>query len=187
MPKRLLRSEMNFCSHCGADVALRIPAGDNLPRHVCNDCGTIHYVNPKLVVGTVTEHAGRVLLCRRAIEPRHGFWTLPAGFMENGESTAEGAARETREEACAQVEAGELFTLISIPHINQVHLMYRARMLAPHIAPGEESLEVGWFDEHEIPWEQLAFRTIEVTLRHYFDDRRSGRFELHCCDLRPRP
>jgi ADP-ribose pyrophosphatase YjhB (NUDIX family) len=176
---------MNFCSHCGASVALNIPPGDTVARHVCSDCGTIHYLNPKLVVGTVTEWEGRVLLCRRAIEPRQGFWTLPAGFMENGESTAEGAARETLEEACARVEAGDLFTLINIPHINQVHLMYRARLLRPDFAPGEESLEVALFAEHEIPWGNLAFRTNEVTLRHYFTDRRSGRFELHCCNLRP--
>ncbi|MDX5364121.1 MAG: NUDIX hydrolase [Pseudazoarcus pumilus] len=176
---------MNFCSHCGAGVRLRIPAGDTLPRHVCSDCGTIHYSNPKLVVGTVAEYGDRILLCRRAIEPRHGFWTLPAGFMENGESTVEGAARETREEACAQVEVGELFTLISIPHIDQVHLMYRARLPAPEFAAGAESLEVALLGEHEIPWSSLAFRTIEVTLRHYFADRRAGRFELHCCDLRP--
>lgn len=176
---------MNFCSHCGAGVALRIPPGDSLPRHVCADCGTVHYLNPKIVVGTVTEWEDRILLCRRAIEPRHGFWTLPAGFMENGESTAEGAARETHEEACARVQTGELFTLISIPHINQVHLMYRARLLEPGFAPGEESLEVALFAEHEIPWEHLSFRTVEVTLRRYFEDRRAGRFRLHCCDLRP--
>lgn len=176
---------MNFCSHCGAGVSLRIPAGDNMPRHVCGDCGSIHYSNPKLVVGTVTEYDDRILLCRRAIEPRHGFWTLPAGFMENGESTAEGAARETLEEACAKIEIGELFTVISIPHIDQVHLMYRARLPEPEFAAGEESLEVALFAEHEIPWSSLAFRTIEVTLRHYFEDRRAGRFELHCSDLRP--
>lgn len=176
---------MNFCSHCGANVDLRIPPGDNAPRHVCGDCGTIHYLNPKLVVGTVTEWEDRVLLCRRAIEPRHGYWTLPGGFMENGESTLEGAVRETREEACAEVEVHGLFTLLNIPHINQVHLIYRARLLVPEFAPGEESLDVALFAEHEIPWNELAFRTNEVTLRHYFEDRRAGRFELHCSDLRP--
>jgi ADP-ribose pyrophosphatase YjhB (NUDIX family) len=157
---------MNFCSHCGAGVSLRIPAGDSLPRHVCGDCGSIHYSNPKLVVGTITEYGDRILLCRRAIEPRHGFWTLPAGFMENGESTAEGAVRETLEEACARIEIGDLFTLISIPHIDQVHLMYRARLPEPEFAAGEESLEVALFGEHEFPWSALAFRTLEVTLRH---------------------
>lgn len=176
---------MNFCSHCGGTVGLRIPAGDSLPRHVCDTCGTVHYINPKLVVGAIAEWQDRILLCRRAIEPRMGFWTLPAGFMENGESTAEGAVRETLEEACARIAVGPLFTLINVPHISQVHLMYRASLLDLDFAAGEESLEVALFSEHEIPWDELAFRTISLTLRRYFDDRRSGGFGFHCCDLEP--
>lgn len=178
---------MKFCSQCGSTVELRTPPGDSLARHVCDDCDTVHYVNPKLVVGTVPEWGDRILLCRRAIEPRRGYWTLPAGFMENGESSADGAARETLEEACARVEVGPLFTLINVPHISQVHLMYRAQLLDENFGPGIESLEVALFAEHEIPWDELAFRTIEETLRRYWADRRNGQFSLHCCDLVPPP
>lgn len=170
---------MKFCSACGATVALRIPPGDTLPRHVCVRCGTIHYQNPKIVVGAIPEWGDRILLCRRAIEPRHGFWTLPAGFMENAESTAEAAARETLEEARARIEVGDLFTLISVPHINQVHIVYRARLLDLDFGPGEESLEVALFEERDIPWDDIAFRTISLTLRHYFEDRRRGSFGTH--------
>lgn len=170
---------MKYCSDCGAGVTLRIPPGDTLPRHVCVNCGTIHYQNPKIVVGAIPEWGERILLCRRAIEPRHGYWTLPAGFMENAESTSEAAARETLEEACARIEVGDLFTLISVPHINQVHIVYRARLLDPQFGPGEESLEVALFEEKDIPWDEIAFRTISLTLRHYFEDRRRGSFGTH--------
>lgn len=170
---------MKFCSDCGASVSLRVPPGDTLPRHVCTSCGSIHYQNPKIVVGAIPEWEDRVLLCRRAIEPRLGFWTLPAGFMENAESTAEGAARETLEEACARVEVGEMFTLIDVPHISQVHIVYRARLLDLDFAPGEESLDVALFEEKDIPWDDIAFRTIAMTLRHFFADRRAGRFGFH--------
>ncbi|MBD5801612.1 NADH pyrophosphatase [Azoarcus sp. Aa7] len=170
---------MKYCSDCGASVTLRIPPGDTLPRHVCASCGTIHYQNPKIVVGAIPEWGERILLCRRAIEPRHGYWTLPAGFMENAESTAEAAARETLEEACARIEVGDLFTLISVPHINQVHIVYRSRLLDLDFGPGEESLEVALFEEKDIPWDDIAFRTIGLTLRHYFEDRRRGSFGTH--------
>lgn len=170
---------LNFCSACGAAVSLRIPAGDSLLRHVCTACGTIHYRNPRLVVGTLPCHDERVLLCRRAIEPAHGLWTLPAGFMENGETVAAAALRETREEALAHVELGELFSLISVPHINQVHAIYRARLRDLDFAAGAETLEVRLFAENEIPWEAIAFRTILRTLQHYFADRRAGRFGFH--------
>ena len=138
---------MNFCSNCGARVTLRIPSGDSLPRHVCDACETIHYRNPLVVVGAIPVVDQRVLLCRRAIEPRRGFWTLPAGFMELDETTAQGAARETLEEAQARVEIDEVFTLLSIPHVNQVHIFYRARLLDMDFGPGEESLEVALFQE----------------------------------------
>ena len=170
---------INFCSQCSAAVSLQVPPGDTLERHVCLSCGTIHYQNPKLVVGSLPEWEDKVLLCRRAIEPRVGLWTLPAGFMENNETLAEAALRETTEEACARIEIGEMFTLISVPHISQVHAIYRARLLDLDFSPGIETLEVGLFAEHEIPWQEIAFRTIAMTLRHYFADRRAGRFSFH--------
>jgi len=171
---------MNFCSHCGAPVRVEVPSGDNRPRHVCSNCGAIHYHNPKMVVGCIPEWEDRILLCRRAIEPKHGLWTLPAGFMENGETTAEGAARETLEEAGARVDNLDLYTMISLPDINQVYLVFRARLLHLDFQPGEESLEACLFQEHEIPWGDLAFRTIHRTLQQYFADRRSGAgYRLH--------
>lgn len=174
---------MNFCSQCGARVVVTVPAGDSHPRHVCLACGTIHYQNPKLIVGTIPEWEDKVLLCRRAIAPKQGLWTLPAGFMENGETTAQGAARETLEEANARVEVGALFSLYNLPHINQVYLMFRARLLDLDFHPGAESLEVALFSEGEIPWDRLAFRTIEATLRAYFHDRAHGHFGLHVGDI----
>jgi len=177
---------MNYCSHCGATVTLCIPAGDSLPRYVCPACGTIHYQNPKLIVGAIPEWEDRILLCRRAIEPRHGFWTLPSGFMENRETTAEAAARETLEEACARVEVSDLFALIDVPHISQVHLVYRARLLDLDFAPGEESLEVRLFREEDIPWDTIAFRSITMSLRLYYADRTMGRYGFHL-DTIPAP
>lgn len=174
---------MKFCSHCGAPVAVRVPPGDTLPRHVCDECGVIHYHNPKLVVGAIVEWEDRILLCRRAIEPRHGFWTLPAGFMENDETTAQAAARETLEEACAHIEVGDLFTLINVPHINQVHLVYRARLLDADFGAGVETLESRLFDEHSIPWPDIAFRSIAMSLRLYYEDRRGGAFRFHAGDI----
>jgi ADP-ribose pyrophosphatase YjhB (NUDIX family) len=170
---------MKFCSQCGSDrLEFRVPGGDTLPRFVCAACGAIHYQNPKIVVGCLPDWDGRVLLCRRAIEPRHGLWTLPAGFLENGESLAAGALRETLEEANARVELADLYTLISLPQINQVYMMFRARLLDLEFGPGEESLEVRLFEEHDVPWESLAFRTIARTLRNWFLDRKTGQFPL---------
>jgi ADP-ribose pyrophosphatase YjhB (NUDIX family) len=176
---------MKYCSACGAPVALTIPAGDTFPRHVCEACGTIHYLNPKIVVGALAEWGDKILMCRRAIEPRLGFWTLPAGFMENGETTAQGAIRETLEEAHARVELGAMFSLINVPHISQVHIVYRARLLDLDFGPGEESLEVVLMDEARIPWDDIAFRTIALTLRRYFEDRRRGIFGFHTADIEP--
>jgi ADP-ribose pyrophosphatase YjhB (NUDIX family) len=174
---------LKFCATCGAPVALKIPPGDNLPRYVCDACGTIHYQNPRMVIGCIPEWEDRVLLCRRAIEPRYGLWTMPAGFMENGETVAQAALRETLEEANARVELGELFTLLSVPHVNQVHIFYRGRLLDLEFAPGAESLEVALFPEDRIPWERLAFRTISTTLSHYFADRKAGAFGFHSGDI----
>lgn len=179
---------MNYCSHCGSGrIELRIPEGDTLSRHVCAQCGTIHYQNPKVVVGCLPEWQGRVLLCKRAIEPRYGLWTLPAGFLENGESVTDGAIRETREEADARVNVQGLYTMISLPHINQVYMMFRATLADLDFGPGEESLEVRLFDEAEIPWETLAFRTIARTLRTFFLDRKLGDFPVHVSALVRRP
>jgi ADP-ribose pyrophosphatase YjhB (NUDIX family) len=150
---------------------------------VCDQCGEIHYQNPRLIVGTVPEFEGRILLCRRAIEPRYGYWTLPAGFMENDETAAQAAARETLEEAGARVELGAPFSLISVPHVNQVHLFYRARVLGLEFKPGEESLEVALWEEAKIPWKEIAFRTVGLTLKRWFADRGRGRFEFHAEDL----
>lgn len=170
---------MNFCSACGATVSLQIPAGDSRPRHVCSACSAIHYCNPRLVVGSLPEWDGKILLCRRAIDPAHGKWTLPAGFMENGETVAAAALRETAEEALARIELGAMFSLISVPHIDQVHVIYRARLLDLDFAAGAETLELQLFDENGIPWDEIAFRTIYRTLRHYFADRRAGSFGFH--------
>jgi ADP-ribose pyrophosphatase YjhB (NUDIX family) len=175
---------MKYCSHCGEELSLHIPPGDSYPRHVCTVCGKIHYQNPKMVVGCIPEWENKILLCRRAIEPRYGLWTLPAGFMENGETTAEGAARETREEAGAHIELGPLYTLFNLPHIDQVYLMFRARLLDLDFKPGDESLEARLFTEQEIPWDQLAFRTIKATLELYFSDRANGAFSFHFGDIR---
>jgi ADP-ribose pyrophosphatase YjhB (NUDIX family) len=179
---------MKFCPECGAPVELRLPPDDNRQRHVCTVCATIHYQNPKMIVGTIPEwEDGRILLCRRAIEPRHGFWTLPAGFMENGETTHEAAARETLEEANAQVKIGDLYSLYNIPHINQVYMLFRASLLNLDFSPGVESLEVQLFAEQEIPWETLAFRAVSMTLKDYFADRKKGGFKFHIGDLLPPP
>jgi ADP-ribose pyrophosphatase YjhB (NUDIX family) len=160
-------------------VELRIPEGDNLPRHVCIACGVIHYQNPKIVVGCIPEWEDKVLLCRRAIEPRHGLWTVPSGFMENAETLGQGAERETLEEANARVRMGNLYAIYSLPHINQVHVLFRAQLLDLDFKPGIESLEVRLFSEEEIPWDKLAFRVIREPLKRYFEERRQGEPGFH--------
>jgi len=176
---------MKFCSNCGAPVQLRVPAGDTLPRHVCDACHTIHYQNPRMVVGCIPEWEDRILLCRRAIEPRHGLWTVPAGYMENGETTFQGALRETLEEANARVEIGPLYALYNIPHINQVYILFRGRLLDLDVSPGAETLEVRLFDENEIPWDGIAFASVRNTLTHYYQDRRDGEFQFHFGTIEP--
>jgi ADP-ribose pyrophosphatase YjhB (NUDIX family) len=176
---------MKFCSNCGAPVVLRVPPDDNLPRHVCDACGTIHYQNPRMVVGCIPEWKDRILLCRRAIEPRHGLWTVPAGYMENGETTFQGALRETLEEANARVEIGTLYALYNIPHINQVYLLFRARLLDLDFKPGAETLEVKLFAADEIPWGEIAFASVRNTLRHYCDDHAKGTFGFHMGTITP--
>ena len=167
---------MNYCSNCGRQLTYRTPPGDDRPRHCCEGCGTIHYQNPTMVVGCIPEWDGKFLLCRRAIEPRYGKWTLPAGYLENGETVAEGAARETYEEARAKVERLTPYALYNICYVNQIYFMFRARLVENHFKPGQESLEVKLFAEDEIPWEDLAFRVMQETLIHYLKDRRNGQF-----------
>lgn len=182
---------MKFCSECAHPVELAIPEGDNRPRFVCAQCDAIHYQNPKLVIGSIPvwEEDGelKILLCKRAIEPRHGYWTLPAGFMENEETTAEAAARETEEEAGARVEIGSLFTLLNVAHVHQVHLFYLARMCDRNFAAGVESLDVRLFTERDIPWDELAFPTIRTTLELFFADRvkigEGGSYGFHSHDI----
>ena len=170
---------MKFCSQCGAQVELRVPDGDTLPRHVCVACHTIHYQNPRMVVGCIPEWEDKILLCKRAIEPRCGMWTVPAGFMENGETTYQGAVRETLEEANARVEIGQLYALYNIPHINQVYILFRARLLDLDFSAGAETCEARLFRESEIPWDQIAFATVRNTLTRYYSDRRGGEYRFH--------
>ena len=174
---------MKFCSTCGQPVLIRVPPGDNLARAVCSACGAIHYDNPRVVVGCVPEWEGRILLCRRAIEPRYGFWTAPAGFLENGESLAAAAARESLEEACARVRIGSLLAIVNVLHAHQLHVMFRAQLLEPRFAAGAESLETTLYEEEQIPWADVAFPSISFSLQRYFEDRRQGREGLHITDI----
>jgi ADP-ribose pyrophosphatase YjhB (NUDIX family) len=170
---------MNFCNQCGARVELRTPAGDHLPRHVCASCGTVHYENPRLVVGCVPEYEGRILICKRAIEPRRGFWTVPAGFMENNETLQQAAARESLEEAMAEVEIGSLLSIVHVLHAHQVHVFFRASLARGEFGVGPESLEVKLVRPEEIPWDDIAFPSTDFTLRRYLGDRAAGREEHH--------
>jgi len=177
------RARIKHCRACGAPVDYRVPVEDNRERAVCPACGMVHYENPLNVVGTVPVWGDRLLLCQRAIEPRYGFWTLPAGFLELGETTAQGAVRETDEEAGASIELGALFSVLNVVRVGQVHLFYLATMTSPALAPGSESLQARLFREDEVPWEEIAFRTVRETLRYFFDDRRRGSFGVHCADI----
>ena len=177
---------MKFCSACGASIQILVPVGDNRERHVCVSCETIHYHNPRIITGCLPVYQNQVLMCRRAIEPRLGFWTLPAGFLELGETVAQGATRETEEEAGAKVAMGDLYCMFNLPHIGQVYMMYLAELPEPVFsAHTDESLEVKLFTEEDIPWRELAFRTMWRTLHHYFEDRKTGNFSLHVEDIAP--
>ena len=171
---------IKHCSRCGAAVDYRVPPDDNRERAICPACAKVHYENPINVVGTVPVWGEQVLLCKRAIEPRYGLWTLPAGFMELGETVEAGALRETVEEAGANIELQDLLTILSVVRVGQVHLFWRARMVDTALDPGTETLEARLFLEHEIPWDEIAFRTVRETLQHYFECRRAGRFGLRC-------
>jgi len=180
----MLRKPIKHCRDCGAAAVYRIPDdGDTKERAVCPVCHTVHYENPLIVVGTIPYWEDKVLLCKRNIEPRWGKWTLPAGFMELAETVAEGAARETLEESGAQFELEGFFSLLNVAHVGQVHMFYRARLLSQTFEPGFETIEARLFAEEEIPWEQIAFRTVKVTLERYFRDRAAGQFNFHAVDI----
>lgn len=179
------KSLIKFCNSCGAKVTHRIPDGDSLERAVCDACNLVHYQNPKIVVGCLPVWGDKILICKRAIEPRYGLWTLPAGYMENNESATEGAAREAMEEANATVVIEDLYTVYSIPHISQVYMMFRARLVDADVSPGVESLEVKLVTEEEIPWDQFAFAMARRTLEHFLEDRKRGTFVTRFGDIRP--
>ena len=175
---------INYCNHCGENVSLLTPEGDNRDRHVCDVCGQIHYQNPKVVCGCIAVWGEQILLCKRAIEPRKGLWTLPAGFMENGETVQHGAARETMEEACAEVTAQKLFGVYNLPRANQIYVMFRAELTGEsNFAPGAESLEARLFSEDEIPWDEIAFRVIARALQQFLAERKRGDFSVVLDDV----
>lgn len=169
---------MKYCSHCRADIIVTIPDGDNRERFMCSSCDIIFYENPRIIAGSIAVYGDKVLLCKRAIEPRLGYWTLPAGFMENGETTQQGAWRETIEESQADVAIGELYSICNVPRINQVHMFYLATMSSDACGPTTESSEVGLYSEADIPWDEIAFATVKQTLERFFSDRKQGTFGL---------
>ncbi len=169
---------MNFCSDCGSKLEKRIPEGDNLERDCCTQCDAIHYSNPKVIVGTVPVKDNKILLCKRAIQPRYGLWTLPAGFLENGETIEEGAFRETKEETNTEVRMGNLYAIFNIPQINQVYMLYLAEVINENYSSTTESLAVEFFGENDIPWEELAFPFVPTTLKKYFKDSKKGEYLL---------
>lgn len=175
-----------FCTQCGFRLTRRVPPDDTRVRDLCENCGAIHYQNPLIVVGTIPVWQDHVLLCKRAIHPRYGFWTLPAGFMELGETCAEGAQRETLEEAGLHIEPSALFSVIDVPQHDQVHLFFLGQVADPSLSPGQETLEAQWVAEADIPWAEIAFRTVLITLQRFFDDRRKGSFGFHYLALPPR-
>ena len=180
----MLKTPIKHCKNCGGAVVYRLPDdGDTKSRAICTACQTVHYENPLMVVGTVPYWGDRVLLCKRNIEPRWGKWTLPAGFMELNETVAEGAARETVEEAGAEFDMEGFFSLVNVPRVGQVHMFYLAKLLSDQFDPGHETIETGLFTEDEIPWDELAFKTVAETLKRYFADRRAGQFAIHAIDL----
>lgn len=174
---------MKFCSHCGRHVSFRIPPDDDRERFVCDSCALVHYQNPRVVVCAIPCHEDRVLLCKRAIEPRYGLWTLPGGFLENGETTLEAALRETREEAGARIALRGLYTLYNLPHIDQVHLFFLADLLDLDFHSGRESLDTALFRREEVPWDAIAFPAVADTLTHYFNDRPQNHFPLRVSDV----
>lgn len=180
-------SDLLFCQRCGGSLKQLVPAGDNRPRAVCSKCEFIHYENPKNIVGCLLEWQGKVLLCKRSIEPRRGFWTLPAGFMENQETTLEGAAREVREEAGAECDELRLFAVYNLPRISQVYLMFFGRLRDGFAEAGEESLEVRLFSQDEIPWDEIAFPVMTEALTRYYEGKQERIRDVHYADIFNRP
>ena len=174
---------MNYCPNCSAKVSLKIPEGDNRERYVCDSCNTIHYSNPNVVVGTLPAFEDKILLCKRAIEPRVGLWTVPAGFLENGESLLQGAWRETKEETQAEVDMKDILTIFNIPQINQIYVIYRADIEDNSFGPTSESLDVQLFSYDEVPWEELAFPFVPKTINHYYECLKTKKFNLHTEDI----
>jgi|TARA_X000000368_G_scaffold300769_1_gene239635 ADP-ribose pyrophosphatase YjhB (NUDIX family) len=174
---------LNYCPNCSAKVSLKIPEGDNRERYVCDSCNTIHYSNPNVVVGTLPAFEDKILLCKRAIEPRVGLWTVPAGFLENGESLLQGAWRETKEETQAEVDMKEILTIFNIPQINQIYVIYRADIEDNSFGPTSESLDVQLFSYDEVPWEELAFPFVPKTINHYYECLKTKKFNLHTEDI----
>ena len=171
---------INYCTYCGKNISIAIPEGDNRERHMCLDCGEIQYQNPKIIAGCLPVWEDKILLCKRAIEPRYGTWTIPAGFMENGETIEQGAARETREEALAEVTDLELYQIFNVTRVNQIYMLFRARLIDPKgYGVGSESLEVELFDEKDIPWEGISFKVIHQTLERFLYERKSNRFTFN--------
>ncbi|MBP6700162.1 MAG: NUDIX hydrolase [Halioglobus sp.] len=178
---------MKFCTSCGNSVILQIPAGDDRERFVCSSCEYVHYINPRIIVGCLPVYEGRVLLCKRAIEPRRNYWTLPAGFMENGETTPEGAARETWEEARGRVSNLELYRVFDVPSISQVYMFYRCDLDDGSFGVGPESLETALYSQAEIPWDQIAFPVVHETLQQYFIDVEQAHFPVRVSTVERRP
>lgn len=178
---------MKFCSHCGSPVTQRVPEGDHRLRYVCDRCNTTHYQNPKIVAGCIAEWDGRILMAKRGINPRLGLWTLPAGFMENEETTEQAAVRETQEETRAEVQVAGLYSVFSIPHISQVYMFYRGQMVTPEFGITPESTEIQLMTENEVPWDEIAFPVVRATLKAYFEDRAQGQFPLRTGTIVPHP
>ena len=177
---------MKFCIECGTDqITFEVPEGDNRSRFICQKCGYIHYQNPRMICGTLPIHQDKVLLCKRAIEPKLGFWTLPAGFMENGESIEAAAARETHEEALAISENSSLYCIFSLPHINQVHIFYKCNIEAGFFGAGSETSDAALFSIDDIPWDQIAFKTVARCLKHYIQDKKGNIFPVRAEDIHP--
>jgi ADP-ribose pyrophosphatase YjhB (NUDIX family) len=178
-----IQQNIHYCKACGSPTRYAVPEHEQMARAICTRCALVHYENPLNVVGTIPAWGEQVLLCKRNIEPRRGFWTLPAGFMELGETAAQGAMRETIEEAGAHIELQDLYALLNVVHVGQVHFFYRAKLLNTSFNPGVESTEVRLFSQAQVPWNELAFRTVSTTLEHYFKDQSRGHYELVCVDL----
>jgi ADP-ribose pyrophosphatase YjhB (NUDIX family) len=175
---------LNFCSNCGGTVSQQIPKGDDRPCHICVSCGTVHYKNPKLVVGCIVEWQDKILMCRRAIAPKIGKWTLPAGYLESAETVAQGALRETWEEARAHVDIIEPYALFNLTFVDQIYFIFRAKLMNLDFSPGPESQAVDLMGQTDIPWKEIAFEVIDEILQRYFKDRSKGKFNFQMGEIK---